>query len=152
MHPSSWPKEMQCNLLTSKFDTIAMANFNDHTNMAVNNVSETEAEVLLLAAETNFITYKHMMHTKTHKYTHPSTVPGVAPSRAAVKQVVSPMGCMFNPPGANSEIVPLGQEPADKDRKWNLSTWYHSTAKPRGRNISTWRPWWISCYSQNVFT
>lgn len=40
---------------------------------------------------------------------------------------------MLNSPGASGEIVPLGQEPAHKDRKWNSSTWYRSTAGPCGR-------------------
>lgn len=66
-----------------------------------------------------------MMHTNvphTHTYTHPPTEPAVAPSGAVVEQVVSPMGCMLKSLGANREIVPLGQEPAHKDRKWNPST------------------------------
>lgn len=59
--------------------------------------------------------------TNTHTHTHPPTSPTVAPSRAVAEQVVSPKGCMLNPPGASGEI-PLGQEPAHKDRKWNSST------------------------------
>lgn len=58
----------------------------------------------------------------TNTHTHPSTSPTVAPSRAVAEQVVSPKGCMLNSPGASGEIVPLGQEPAHKDRKWNSST------------------------------
>lgn len=45
-----------------------------------------------------------MMHTNTYTYTHPSTVPRVAPSGAVVEQVVSPMACMLNPPGANKLV------------------------------------------------
>lgn len=93
---------------------------------------------------------------ETHNaYTHTLVTnrgPIAAPSGAVVEQVVSPMACILKTPGANREIVPLSQEPGHKDRKWNPSTWYHSTAGPRGRNISAWRPWWICCCSQNVFT
>lgn len=63
-----------------------------------------------------------MLHTNTHMHTHSFKRGRVAPSEALVEQVVSPMGWMLNPPGANMEIVPFGQEPADKDRKWNPST------------------------------
>lgn len=34
--------------------------------------------------------------------------------------------------GPDHEIVPHSQEPAYKDRKWNPSTWYHSSVRPWG--------------------
>lgn len=120
MHLSSWLAVMQHSLLKSKFDTTSLVHFCNHTSRAANNVGET-LEVLFSAEEINFlVAHKHIMRTNT--YTHPSTGPRVAPSGVVVEQVVSPMGCVLNPPGANREIVPLGQEPAHKDRKWNPST------------------------------
>lgn len=127
----------------SKFDSASMLHFFKHISAGLQIML---TKVLKLYSRLQkftslLLTDTWCIHTHTHTTnTHPFRGPRVAPSGAVVEQVVSPMGCMLNPPGASREIVPLSQEPAHKDRKWNPSTWYHSTAGPQGIKLFSMTP------------
>ena len=88
----------------------------------------------------------------TQTPTLPRGGPGAAPSGAVVEQVVSPVGCVLNPAGPVGRLSPSARNLPTKTGSGTLPP---DTAAPQGPGGETFQrdaPWWICCYSHNVFT